>query len=99
MLGYPNTEVGGGGQNSHASTNNEKLGNIFYPLVHKNSNSNDLLRRAVIAQSVKRWVTGWTIDSIPGGGWEFLSSPRRPERLWGPLSLLSNGYQRLFPWG
>jgi hypothetical protein len=37
--------------------------------------------------------------SIPGGGWEFFSSPPRPERLWGPASLLSNGYQGLFLWG
>jgi hypothetical protein len=37
--------------------------------------------------------------SIPGGGWEFFSSLPRPERLWGPPSLLSNGYQGLFPWG
>jgi len=29
---------------------------------------------------------------IPGGGWEFFSSsPRPPERLWYPFSLLSNG--------
>jgi hypothetical protein len=28
-----------------------------------------------------------------------ISSPLRPERLWGPPTLLSNGYQRLFPWG
>jgi hypothetical protein len=34
--------------------------------------------------------------SIPGGGWEFFSSPPRPERLWGPPSLLSNGYKGLF---
>jgi hypothetical protein len=26
------------------------------------------------------------------------SSPPRPERLWGPPSLLPNGYQGLFPW-
>jgi hypothetical protein len=39
--------------------------------------------------------------SIPGKGNDeiFFSSPPRPERLWGSRSLLSNGYQRLFPWG
>jgi hypothetical protein len=29
--------------------------------------------------------------SISGGGWEFFSSPGRPEQFWGPPSLLSNG--------
>jgi len=28
-----------------------------------------------------------------GGSWEFFSSPPRPERLWGPPSLLSSGYE------
>jgi hypothetical protein len=28
-----------------------------------------------------------------------LSSPRRPDRLWGPFNLLSNGYQGLLPRG
>jgi hypothetical protein len=37
--------------------------------------------------------------SSPGRDWEFFSSPPRPDRLWGPPSLLSNGYQVLFPWG
>jgi hypothetical protein len=44
--------------------------------------------------------TGWMIgDSRPGRGWEFSSSPSRPDRLLGPPSLLSNRYQGLFSWG
>jgi hypothetical protein len=29
----------------------------------------------------------------------FLSSPRRPDRFWGQLRLLANGYRGLFPRG
>jgi hypothetical protein len=36
---------------------------------------------------------------VPGRGWEFFSSPSRPEQLWGPHSLISNGYRGRFPWG
>jgi hypothetical protein len=37
--------------------------------------------------------------SIPGRDWDFFSWPPRPDRLWGPPSLLSNRYWELFPLG
>jgi hypothetical protein len=42
---------------------------------------------------------GYRLDgrgSIPVRGKKFLSSPQRPDRLWGPPSLLSDGYRWLF---
>jgi hypothetical protein len=54
--------------------------------------------------SVVGIVTGYGLDD-KGVGVRVLvelnisSSPRHPEQLWNPLSLLSNGYQGLFPWG
>jgi len=45
-------------------------------------------------------ATGWMIGgSSPGRGWEFFPSPQRPDRLWGPPNILSNGYGELFPRG
>jgi len=35
----------------------------------------------------------------PGTDREFFFSLPRPDRLWGPPNLLSNGYQRFIPWG
>jgi hypothetical protein len=63
----------------------------------------------VTAQMTSTWVirySNWLRpgrsddwSSNPGSGWEFLSSTLCLDRLWGLLSLLSNGYQGLFPWG
>jgi len=35
--------------------------------------------------------------SISGTGGKFFSYPPRPDRLWGPPSLLPNGYQGVYP--
>jgi hypothetical protein len=47
-----------------------------------------------IVQPVKRRATG--PGSIPGSA-RFLSSPQRPDRIWDPPNLLTNGYRGPFP--
>ena len=36
--------------------------------------------------------------SNPGSGKKFSSSPKRPDPLWGPLSLIFSGYVGSYPW-
>ena len=55
-----------------------------------------IVLRAGIAQSVQRIATRWTVrGSNPGGSRIFRT---RPDRLWGPPSLLYSRY-RVFPGG
>jgi hypothetical protein len=42
-----------------------------------------------------QWHSAGLRGSSPGRSWEFFSSQPLPDRLWGPPSLLSNGYQGL----
>jgi hypothetical protein len=48
--------------------------------------------------SSEYWLCGSLVDhgSIPDRGRHFLSSPRRPDRLWGPPSFLSKVFWGLF---
>jgi hypothetical protein len=46
------------------------------------------------------WVTGWTTGvRFSAGAGHFFFLPPRPDRLWGPQSLLSIGYSSLLPGG
>ena len=51
--------------------------------------------RAVIAQSVKRLDTGWTVRGSNHGGGEIFRT--RPFRPWDPPSILRNGYRVSYP--
>jgi len=48
-------------------------------------------------------LLGYELDDLEfksdGGRGESFFSPLRPNRLWGPTSILFNGHQRLFSWG
>ena len=55
---------------------------------------NHILCRAGIAQSVQRLATGWKVRGLNPGGGEI--SHTRPDRTWGPTSLLYNGYRIIF---
>jgi hypothetical protein len=66
-----------------------KLRNLFIPMCFLEVGFG-------IAQSIYRLATGWTArGSNPGRGEIFRT---RPDRSWGPSSLLYNGY-RVFPGG
>jgi hypothetical protein len=56
----------------------------------------------VEARVAQQYSTGLGLEDEgfkPRQGWEFFSSPPRPDWFWDPPSLLSSGHQGLFAWG
>jgi hypothetical protein len=62
---------------------------------NQNSVSHQDTPRCLSATSV-RFIVHWTPYDLTYAVWA-LFSPKRPHRLWGPPSLLFNGYRRSFP--
>jgi hypothetical protein len=92
---YSVLERGGGAMSRVKGESTQSLG----PITYRNSGTL-ITRRSRYSSVVQCWATGWMIGGLsPGRGWEFFSSPPRPDRLWGPPSPLSNGYLGLLPWG
>jgi hypothetical protein len=80
----------------------------FYSWTCRYSNSLANIRSRVQVQNLRNRDSSVGIatcydlagrGSIPGRRKRFLSSPQRPDRLWGSPSLTSNGHRRLFPQG
>jgi hypothetical protein len=71
---------------------------IFMPVTELGIYKFRVITNSQASSVVQRWATNWMVGgSNPERGWEFFSTPPRPDRLWDPPSLLSNGYQGLFP--
>ena len=86
--------------NSHQPTKNSRIAlSNEHTVATARYETNLCIRRiqwAGIAQQVQRLPTAWTVwRSSPG---EREISSTRPKWLWGPSSLLYNGYRVYFPW-
>ena len=87
---------------THSSELLEKIFNIcrvcdqhiqrIFPWLSAESRSRDRLGSKVTGLRI-----GWSRVQVTAGA-RFSSFPRRPDRLWGPSSLLLNGYPWLFLW-
>jgi hypothetical protein len=70
--------------------------NNFLMMTHPRSHSG-LINFSAVGITTDYGLGG--CGSIPDKDKRFFFTPQRPDRLWGPPSLLSNGYCGLFHWG
>jgi hypothetical protein len=78
--------------------------NLSCLFLHQTQQIRNSIRQSRSRDSAVGIATGYGLDDRGVGvrspvGVRIFSSPRRPDRFWGPPSLLSNGYRVLFPRG
>jgi hypothetical protein len=56
-------------------------------------------RNSVVGIAISNGLDDWGVGVWVPVGSRIFSSPRQPDRLWGPSNFLSNGYWGLFPRG
>jgi hypothetical protein len=68
---------------------------LSYALYHETYGSRD----SVVGIATGYGLDGRGVGGRVSGGSRIFSSPRRPDRIWGPTNPLSNGCRGLFPRG
>jgi hypothetical protein len=75
----------------------QSIRDFLFPIHECNTQNYNLASRLSHTKEITDYATDWTVrGSNRGRGRRFVSSPNRPDRLWGPTRLHFNRYPEFF---